>query len=42
MSDKVFSVFLAEPICDASAAAVTTTAFVLKSRKILSDEVKEA
>ncbi len=37
LSNKVFAVFLAEPISDIIAAAVTTTAFFLRFRKILKE-----
>jgi Na+-driven multidrug efflux pump len=33
-TDKVFAVFLAEPVADTIAATTTTTLFVLKFRKL--------
>ena len=36
MDDKVFAVFLAEPVSDIIAAAVTTIAFLSQFNKILS------
>ncbi|MBR5228821.1 MAG: MATE family efflux transporter [Firmicutes bacterium] len=37
MENKVFAVFLAEPVSDIIAAAVTTSVFVLRFKKILAD-----
>ena len=36
MENKVFAVFVAEPISDIIAAVVTTTVFMLRFNKILS------
>ena len=38
LADKVFAVFLAEPISDLTAAAVTTIAFMLRFRKLMGGE----
>jgi hypothetical protein len=37
MENKVFAVFLAEPVSDILAATVTTTAFMTHFNKILND-----
>lgn len=39
--NKVFSVFLAEPIADITAATITTTVFLLSFNKILGKKTKE-
>ena len=41
ISDKVFAVFLAEPIADILAALTTLTLFILKFKKILRDHEKQ-
>lgn len=40
LQDKVFAVFLAEPVCDILAASVTVTVFTLRFNKILKEGPK--